>query len=76
MTKFSSIGFPEIILLIGLVAALTFEVVMLVALWRSSASANKKILRTALMIVFNPVAAVVYFLGFREKPGVAQSPVA
>ncbi|HJP96364.1 MAG TPA: hypothetical protein VJ843_03235 [Candidatus Saccharimonadales bacterium] len=58
------IGFPEIILLIGLVVALVFEVATLVILWRRAATINKKILWTVLMIMFNPMAAVIYVLAF------------
>ena len=60
-------GFPEVGLLIGLIVVFVFELMMLVNVWRSSIITGKKILWTVLMFACNPLAAIIYFFGFRQK---------
>lgn len=60
-------GIPEIGLFAVLIAVLVFEIAMIVNLWRSTCSNSQKMLWTIAMLVFNPISAIIYFFGFKNK---------
>lgn len=62
-----NLGFPEIILLVGLVGVLAFEIVMLIDVWRSAATMGNKILWTVLTLFLNPLAAIFYFFVRKKR---------